>query len=349
MEPAGDVAGPWITSDQTVVRSLGEEFPSRPAPGPLGSRSGRMAQAEALMRRALIGLWAWTVMAASAPAIDVVKPFKAESDLVRYAYHYELLDSLLERTVARYGPYVMEPYTEPISSARGWQEGLRGELLNVLFSDVGHRIIDEGMIPIPYPVDKGLLGYRICFIVKQDQARIDRIDSIDELRSLTVGQGRDWGDVKIFEYNRIPIDSTSTYESLFAMLARGRFDLFPRGATEIQQEMAAYGPKYPDLAIDQHLLIRYPFPQFFYVSKSAPRLAARLRDGFEQMIRDGSFDALFDRHFGKSLRDLRLDRRVIIDLENPFLPSWVPLDRKELWVDIEALKRPFAARRQPSR
>jgi hypothetical protein len=105
-------------------------------------------------------------------------------------------DALLNRTVARYGPYVMRPYTEPISSARGWQEALSGELLNVYFSDVGHRIIDEGMIPIPYPVDKGLLGYRICLIVKQDQAKIDRINSIDQLRALTVGQGRDWGDVR---------------------------------------------------------------------------------------------------------------------------------------------------------
>jgi hypothetical protein len=294
------------------------------------------------MRRMVIGLVIWTAAAGSARAIDVVKPFKAESDLVRYAYHYELLGELLERTVGRYGPYVMEPFTEPISSARGWQEALRGELINVYFSDVGHRIIDEGMIPIPYPVDKGLLGYRICLIVKKDQARIDRIQTIDQLRSLTVGQGKGWGDVKVFEHNRIPVDSTSSYESLFAMLARGRFDLFPRGATEIQREMAAYGPRYPELAIDRHMVIRYPFPQFFYVSRSAPHLAKRLEDGFEQMIRDGSFDALFNRFFGDALRELGLDRRVIIDLENPFLPAWVPLDRKELWFDIETLKRSVA-------
>jgi len=300
------------------------------------------------MWRMLIALLTLTATAASTPAIDVVRPFKAESDLVRYAYHYELLDALLKRTVARYGSFVMRPYTEPISSARGWQEALSGELLNVYFSDVGHRIIDEGMIPIPYPVDKGLLGYRICLIVKQDQAKIDRIDSIDQLRALTVGQGRDWGDVKIYEYNRIPIDSTSTYDSLFAMLAHGRFDLFPRGATEIQQEMAAYGPRYPDLVIDRHLLVRYPFAQFFYVSKSAPRLAARLEDGFEQMVRDGSFDALFNRHFARSLRELELHGRVIIDLDNPFLPAWVPLDRKELWFNVETVKRSFPARARGS-
>ncbi len=295
------------------------------------------------MWRVLVGLATWTATLASAPAPDVVKPFKAESDLVRYAYHYELLDAVLKRTVARYGPYVMEPYTEPISSERGREEALRGELINVYFSDVGHRVIDEGMIPIPYPVDKGLLGYRICLIVAREQAKIDRIQTLEQLRSLTVGQGRGWGDVKIYEHNRIPIDSTSSYDSLFAMLARGRFDLFPRGATEVQREMAAYGPRHPELAIDRHLVIRYPFPQFFYVSKSAPHLAARLKDGFEQMIRDGSFDALFNSYFGQELRELGLDRRAIIDLENPFLPAWVPLDRKELWFEVDSLKRPSAA------
>jgi hypothetical protein len=295
------------------------------------------------MWRVLVGLATWTATLASAPATDVVKPFKAESDLVRYAYHYELLDAVLKRTVARYGPYVMEPYTEPISSERGREEALRGDLINVYFSDVGHRVIDEGMIPIPYPVDKGLLGYRICLIVAREQAKIDQIQTLEQLRSLTVGQGRGWGDVKIYEHNRISIDSTSSYDSLFAMLARGRFDLFPRGATEVQREMAAYGPRHPELAIERHLVIRYQFPQFFYVSKSAPHLAARLKDGFEQMIRDGSFDALFNSYFGQELRELGLDRRVIIDLENPFLPAWVPLDRKELWFDVDSLKRPSAA------
>lgn len=33
--------------------------------------------------------------------------------------------------------------------------------------------------------------------------------------------------------------------------------------------------------------IPYPFAQFLYASKSAPRLAAPVRDGLEQMIVDG--------------------------------------------------------------
>lgn len=129
--------------------------------------------------KVLNGLLLAAAMTAAAMAADVVKPFKAEADLVRYAFHYELLDTVLQRTAGKYGPYVMQPYSEPISVARGLREGVRGEILNLLISDAGQKIIDEGMIPIPYPLDKGLLGYRIALIRKQDQARIGRIDSID--------------------------------------------------------------------------------------------------------------------------------------------------------------------------
>jgi hypothetical protein len=51
------------------------------------------------------------------------------------------------------------------------------------------------------------------------------------------------------------------------------------------------------------------------------------------MVADGSFDALFARQFRKVLADLNLRSRIVIELENPFLPAWVPIARKELWFD----------------
>jgi hypothetical protein len=51
------------------------------------------------------------------------------------------------------------------------------------------------------------------------------------------------------------------------------------------------------------------------------------------MAADGSFDVFFARHFGKLLADLNLRQRVVIELENPYLPAWAPVKRKELWFD----------------
>ena len=51
------------------------------------------------------------------------------------------------------------------------------------------------------------------------------------------------------------------------------------------------------------------------------------------MERDGSFDAIFNRHFAGQLAALKLETRTVIELKNPYLPSWVPYGRKALWFD----------------
>jgi hypothetical protein len=290
------------------------------------------------MRKLLAGLSIWSAMIPPVLALDVVKPLKSEEFLVRYAYPFELLTEVLKRTTATYGPYVEQPYTEPISVARSHQEALTGKRINVMISDAGHRELDEDMIPIPFPIDKGLLGYRVALIVADNQPKIDAVHTLDQFRMLSIGQGSNWGDVRVYQYNHAPVMTADTYDSLFLMLLDRRFDLFPRGVTEAPEELRAYGSRYPKLAIDRHLLIRYPYGQFFYVSKSAPRLAARIRDGLDRMERDGSFDAFFNQHFSQQLAELKLGQRTLIELQNPFLPAWVPLSRKELWFDPERLR-----------
>ena len=266
-------------------------------------------------------------------AQDVVKPFKPEEFAVRFAYHYELLDSILERTTDSYGNYVEQSFREPVSTARSLLLAVEGQIINVYISDPSHKLLNEGMIPIPIPVEKGLLGVRVPLIAEDNRARIAAVRDIDNLRKLVVGMGATWGNVPIYKYNHVPIETAPTYESLFLMLIRGRFDLFPRGVTEAPQELKAFGGLYPGLAIDRHLLIRYLFGQFFYVAKSEPRLAQRIREGLEAMVRDGSLDVLFQRYFGETIRSLDLSKRVVIELENPFLPDWVPVDQPEFWLD----------------
>jgi len=44
------------------------------------------------------------------------------------------------------------------------------------------------------------------------------------------------------------------------MVAESRFDLFPRGINEVFNEYAARHGAIPNLAIEKHLLIYYPWP-----------------------------------------------------------------------------------------
>ncbi|GHD80924.1 hypothetical protein ACFSQE_13645 [Vogesella fluminis] len=80
-----------------------------------------------------------------------------------------------------------------------------------------------------------------------------------------------------------------------------------------------------------YLVIRYPTAFYFFVSPHQPELAALLQRGLELAVADGSFEQLFQRHFGNTLKRLHLDRRRIIDLPNPLLSAATPLSRAELW------------------
>ncbi len=286
-----------------------------------------------------IGILLLLTMTPVAKAVDVVKPLKEERLRVSLAYQFDLLDQALKRSVPKYGPYEERPYTEPMAPARDQREGPRGELINILVAEAGViRAFDEGMIRIPVSLDKGLHGSRIAFIMKGNQERLNNVKTIEDLRKFTIVQGAGWGDLKVYEHNKIPVSTAVTFDSLLLMLQRGRVELFPRGVNEITAEFDAYRSKFPNLAIEQHLLIKYPFPQYFYVSKSAPRLAERITFGLHEMIKDGSFDALFKKHFAKVIADLQLERRTVIALDNPLLPPSLRQDGKEVWYEPKKLR-----------
>src|SRR6266540_2543281 len=81
-----------------------------------------------MMTQLLIGLLMWAAMTGSALAVDRVKPLKAKDYIVRNRYPFELLEEVLKRTAPEWGPYVEEPFTEPISVARAHQEALKGDV-----------------------------------------------------------------------------------------------------------------------------------------------------------------------------------------------------------------------------
>ena len=271
--------------------------------------------------------------ALAAPAAPMhIRILRVREEVIRER-RWDFLIAALNHTTPTYGPYVIDAYSEPMSTQREIEEVISGRLINVIASDPGHPDLNAQSIPIAIPIDKGLLGYRVALIRRDNQARINEVNDIQGLRLLSLGQGQDWGDVPVYRFNRIPLVTASHYDQLFPMLVHRRFDLFPRGALEITPELISFRTQYPEMAIDTHLLIRYPYAQFFYVNKSDPLIAQRIKDGLEAMRKDGSFDALFQKSFGQAIADLHLERRVVIELNNPFLPSWVPVERKELWLD----------------
>jgi hypothetical protein len=106
----------------------------------------------------------------------------------------------------------------------------------------------------------------------------------------------------------------------------GTFQLLPLGIVEVAPIAKQY-----DLATVSSWAIVYPTAYYFFVSKKRPELAQRLEYGFEQAIKDRSFDQLFAKRIGPLIAEADLDKRKLFPIRNPYLPKATPLARKELW------------------
>lgn len=185
------------------------------------------------------------------------------------------------------------------------------------------------LLSIRIPLDKGLIGWRIALLPPAKRQLLAGVNSRQDLARLTAGQEHDWPDTAILQAAGLPVVSTPDYEPLFGMLAKHRFDYFPRSVIEILDEQQTHAGL--QLEIDPYLLLHYPTAFYFFVTPNRPKLAQMIRQGLEQAVSDGSFDTLFQQYHGDKLRALKLDKRQIIRLANPLLPPETPLTQKNLW------------------
>lgn len=267
--------------------------------------------------------------------IEIVYPSPESKEDHRYDYYWELLRVALDKTVDDYGPYTLRRYPLPMTAARAETELERDTGTISLFVRATSEEREQRFLPVRIPLDKGLLGYRIFLIRKELQPRLDTVANLQQLRSFTIGQGAGWIDVPILTAAGFQVVTGTNYEGMFRMLAAARFDLFPRGVTEVISEYEDHKRENPGLAIERHLILYYPLPRYFFLARTAQgrQLAARIEAGLEKMLADGTFDHKFDEQVRPLEKAFNLKSRRILRIDNPTLPPETPLKRKELWYD----------------
>ncbi|PUA28667.1 MAG: diguanylate cyclase [Cellvibrio sp. 79] len=193
--------------------------------------------------------------------------------------------------------------------------------------------LEERLLPVRICIYRGLLGYRSLMIKKGTQFKFDGIKTLNDLKKVSLGQGRFWADTNVLTANNLNVVKVLKYEGLFYMLDGDRFDAFPRGVHEPWSEIN----RYPKLSLDveKNLLLSYINPFYFFVNKSNTKLAQDIERGLRIAIEDGSFDEYFfnDPTVKDVVEKANLKERTIIHLDNPSLPPKTPVDDKSLWID----------------
>jgi hypothetical protein len=190
---------------------------------------------------------------------------------------------------------------------------------------------EKRLTPIRIPIHKGLVGYRIFLILEKNQSMLSQITSIEQLKEISTGSGRQWSATRALKESGFNVMEGINYEGLFSMLARERFVTFSRGINEVFAEYESHKHALPSLAIEEDLLLYIPLPIYFFVTPNRPELSKRIEEGLLAMIDDGSFDEMFNDEFGELIESTNLPNRRVFSINNPNLSPETPLDVEHYW------------------
>lgn len=250
---------------------------------------------------------------------------------VRDKYFYELLQLSLEKSIDKFGPYSLRYSDLELPSIRIPVELSRGQFVNVLTSPTSKHM-ESLLYPIKIPLVKGIQGLRLLLIRQSEQAKFAKVEEFDQLKQFILGQGKGWLDTIVFKEAGLNVATTTEYSGLFKMLAFKRFDAFPRGLNEIYRELFEIKSVYPELAVEDKLVIYYDLPVYFFVQIGTERLHDRIYYGLNQAQEDGSFDRLFYQYYGEDIINAKLDRRTLFYLPNSYLSAIDKKQQAQFWL-----------------
>lgn len=254
---------------------------------------------------------------------------------VRYNYHWDVLKSALDITVKKYGSYQIKSGIFMTEERQVIELAKKDSKLSIMIREASAGF-EKKFIPVRIPIDKNLIGYRVFLITKNNKNLFKNINSIEDLKKITMGQGAGWGDVDILQQAGFQVSTQVYYDKIFEGLVKGEYLAFPRAATEILAEFDKRKSTMPELMIEENILLYYPLPTYFWFSNNerGRRLAARTQEGMEAIVNNGTLDKLFQNYYKDDMNKLKLKKRKLFKIPNPHLSGDTPFYDKRLWVDI---------------
>lgn len=270
----------------------------------------------------LLALWLPTAVCATktSPQTPLIVTHKLPelNSGERVLHEVEVLKLALDKTVPKFGPYELHGIP-PMNRARTLVALSHNVYPNLILqmSYEDELAEQEKLAFIPFPLDRGALSYRICFMRDALNATARDITRLDHLKDYHFGIGIGWADGKILRHNGLQVIESNSVVSLFRMTKAGRIDFFCRGSSEFFYEQQ--DPNSLGLTGDTHLALYYPLPKFFFAHKDSQAALDRVQKGLEIAYKDGSFNKLWSKRHLNTLERAQLKQRNIIQLENPLI------------------------------
>ncbi|KZN29022.1 hypothetical protein N480_09650 [Pseudoalteromonas luteoviolacea S2607] len=227
----------------------------------------------------------------------------------------------------QFSPYMVQD--------RALSELKSGRLIDLYWAGTNHQRESElGVVRIP--LNKGLLGYRVFTIHKDNAPFFSEIKSIESLKNISLCQGQHWPDTDIMLAAGLSVTTNVIYENMFKQVYAGRCKAFPRGINEAFSEVVSRNKIMPDLMVYDDLILHYRFPMYFFTHKDNKQLINDLKLGLTRALEDGSFDHYMKTHSAtKHLFPLsQWQNKTILTINNPFLSQSTPTNNKDLWITL---------------
>lgn len=186
------------------------------------------------------------------------------------------------------------------------------------------RSVEQGksrMIPIP--LDRGMLGLRLCLVLRDRQDLLAQTKTAADLGSVTFGQGEGWMDVGVYHAAGIGTKWVRDWREaeFVSQMEAGFFDVFPLGAEESLSVFLPHFQKITsEIVADPHIVLAYPWYRFVWISVKAGNADAiyeALNRGFPRIVKDGTFEKIW-RANQRGLPPSFFTGRTEIKLDNPY-------------------------------
>lgn len=236
-----------------------------------------------------------------------------------------LLELALKKTGVR---YQLNPSIKPMLQSRSLKRLEENLDVNVVWSmtDVQR---EQQLRPIRIPITRGLIGWRV-FVSHKSSAFLDsRINDMTDLLQFSPVQGISWPDTKILQANGFNVITARDYIEGTDIINNKLADFFPRSVVEVFKELNNEYSQ--NMLLRQGLAFYYPSAMYFFTNKQNLTLSNLIETGLNRAIEDGSYNALFNEHFGETLAKLDLKDGLYFRLANPLLPPLTPISYARYW------------------